>query len=276
MRLINQASRIKVLVMIGINLSTLNSQLLAETVSNIEEVVFNYCELTPYQANAIFAAIHTDSKIKKLDVGTHVLTDVSLESIAGAVAKLEKLMVDDTSLTDQQVNMIFSVINTNTNMKGILDLTDNDLSSVKPAVLAKSVIKLEVLNLSGTFLSTKQLEAIFMSMCGESKLNILMLSDNNLSSVNPELLAKAITNLSNADVSNADLTPEQLTTVFEAIDQGCRLKKLNIGFNDISLVDPILLSRVKETLSELNAEQDSSNSQEEGENEDELDGNLDD
>ena len=91
-----------------------------------------------------------------------------------------------------------------------------------------------------------------------TKLNI---SWNNLSGVDPGLLAKAVTKLETLDVNNSFLTHEQAVTILTGVSDGSKLTNLHIGRNNIyaklapglSRVDPGLLAKLETLRSEIAA-----------------------
>merc|ERR1719319_437600 len=116
-----------------------------------------------------------------------------------------------------------------------------DLSAVDPELLAQAVTQLE--EVVHTRLTPQQVTAICTAMTGNSPLKALGLTDNNLSSVHPELLAQAVTQLEEVDLVNTDLTPQQVKAIFAALDTSCKMKILKIQNNNLSSVDPDVLAR---------------------------------
>merc|ERR1712059_214601 len=73
-------------------------------------------------------------------------------------------------------------------------------------------------------------------------LKIIDLGENDLSEVNPELIAGALLELETAFFYGTDMTTEQVQAFFSALDKNCRLKNLDIGSADLSGVEPELIA----------------------------------
>jgi len=73
----------------------------------------------------------------------------------------------------------------------------------------------------------------------------LNISGTDVSKVDPKLLARAVVKLREITLTYTSLTMEQITEIMSAllsIDSKPTLTKLNIGGNDLSAVDPDMLS----------------------------------
>ena len=84
---------------------------------------------------------------------------------------------------------------------------------------------------------------ILTAVSDGSKLNSLDISDNDLSGVDPELLAKTVTKLQTLEVTLTKLTHQQAVAIFTAVSEGSKLSKLDIGHNDLSGLDPGLVRK---------------------------------
>ena len=65
---------------------------------------------------------------------------------------------------------------------------------------------------------------------------------NNISSVEPTLLADALNKLETVGLSGTSLTIEQAEALFTAISGGTQLKCLDIAENNLDMVEPTLLA----------------------------------
>jgi len=110
--------------------------------------------------------------------------------------------------------------------------------------------RVEEVKLDGKELSPKHREAMFASLEKSAriaksynwKLN-LNLTFVNVSSVDPLVLAKAVAQSEEVDLRHCDLTPIQGKTIFAAVHTALRLRKLSIGYNDLSSVSPEEMGR---------------------------------
>ena len=125
--------------------------------------------------------------------------------------------------------------------------------------ILNSITKLETLDLKSNDLTQQEAELILNTISEGSKLTKLNISWNNLSGVDPGLLAKAAAKLETLDVNNTFLTHEQAVTILTGVSDGSKLTNLHIGGNNIhgklapglSGVDPGLLAKVVTKLETL-------------------------
>ena len=105
------------------------------------------------------------------------------------------------------------------------------LSSVSPAILAKSFMNVEILDLQYTYL-TKQQVAEFSKLlaAGASKLKILNMSDggSNLEIIDEQTLATGVNRLECAEFSFCRLRFSQVKAILEAVDKSSNLKTLDL------------------------------------------------
>ena len=66
---------------------------------------------------AIFAALHTSSQLKILDIGYNNLSSVDPDVLARGVNKLETVHIDSTKLTEEQKTRILTQSLLTTNLK---------------------------------------------------------------------------------------------------------------------------------------------------------------
>ena len=77
----------------------MDASILAQAVTQLEEVMLGTTCLTPQQVEAIFAALHTSSQLKILRIGGNNLSSVDPDVLARGVNKLEEMAMDDSRLT---------------------------------------------------------------------------------------------------------------------------------------------------------------------------------
>ena len=149
-----------------------------------------------------------------------------------------------------QVEAIFAALDQENNATlKTLSLDSQDLSSLKPEVLAKVFSTMYEVRIHDADLTPSQVNAIFSKISipnvdGESTLNKLEIGSNNLSSVEPDLLGKVAEEMESLDFSGTNLTTEQLKVLLTAASNDeSELINLDIGSNDISIIHPKLLAR---------------------------------
>ena len=117
--------------------------------------------------------------------------------------------------------------------------------------LVSLAAKVEEIDLSETNFSKP--DAIFRAMeGGGSSLKRLLMSRNDLSSVDAKCLGEAASQLQELDLFDTSLTQQQLNSLLTDICKGSKLRKLNIGRNNLSGVEPELLGKVVSRLEEVN------------------------
>ena len=128
-----------------------------------------------------------------------------------------------------------------------------DLSLMDPGLLASLVTRLQEVEIDRTELTRHQVEAIITAMLAEGCLvKKLDISCNNLSVVDPSLLARAVNSMKEVHISNTELTAQQMETIMTVMDAGgCPTKKLDLSWNNLSTVDPNLLARVLTGMEEV-------------------------
>ena len=177
--------------------------------------------------------------------------------LASLVTRLEEVEIDRTELTRHQVEAIITAILAEGCLVKKLDISCNNLSVVGPSLLASAVNSIKEVNISNTELTAQQMEAIMTILdsggCPTKKLDI---SWNNLSTVDPNLLARVVTGLEEmkwVEVrGEVELTVIQVEAILTAIcAEDCLVKKLDISYTNLSSVDPGLLARAVNRLEEV-------------------------
>ena len=239
------------------------------------EIHWFYVQLTTQQTELIFSALCEYSRLKYLDISNVNISSVEPRLLAGKVKVLETLKVRGTQLTTEQIETILAAISEDSRLKS-LDISWNNLSSVKPGLLTGAVKVLETLNVEGAQLTTQQLETILTAIIEDSQLKYLFISWNNLSSVEPGLLTGAVKVLEILTVRYGQLTTKQLETILAAIGKDSKLNSLDISGNNMKLVDPGLLDRADKAIQMLDFEDCYFSDDEDGDYDDDDDGLYDD
>ena len=230
------------------NMLDIDPELLAKVVTKLQKLNidvrndFRHTNITHQQAAAILTAVSEGSTLTELKIGYNNLSGVDLELLAKVVTNLDTLNLTNTKLTQQQIASVITSASKGSKLKK-LNISENDLSGVDPGLLAKAVVNLETLDIGNTKLTQQQAAVIFSGVCEGSRLNVLNISDNNLSEVEPELLAKTVIKLKKLDIRYSDITKQQASVILTAISEGRRLTDLNIGFNDLREVCPELMAK---------------------------------
>ena len=125
-----------------------------------------------------------------------------------------------------------------------LDIPRSNLSSFKPIRLAKMVSKLLALDISNCSLTNKQVHAIFEVLSKNSKMENLHISDNDLSTVEPDILAISANKLLGLEMNRCHLTSEQGQAIFNRMSEETKLVSLRVFESkiDLSSLDPNVLA----------------------------------
>ena len=141
----------------------------------------------------------------------------------------------------QTITSVLSVISSRGCQGTNLKIKKNQMLGVDSGLLARAVTKVEALNVTYTQLTQQQAGEILTAVSEGNRLTKLSISHNDLSGIEPELLAKAVTKLEFLNVINTKLTQQQVVAIFTALSEENKLTELFISENDLSQVDPELL-----------------------------------
>ena len=235
-------------------LSTVNHSLLTSAVNKLDEVNLSSIGLTVQQLEAIMTAIvDGDCLVKSLNIERNNLSTVNQILLTSAVKMLKKVNITATDMTDQQMEAIMTAIGDGGCSVKSLNISNNNLSTVNKTLLASAVNMLEELNLFGTKLTVKQLEAVMTAIFdGDCLLKSLDLSMNNLSAVNPIILTSAVSRLEKVDLFETQLTVQQVEAIMTAIaGDECLLKTLKILRNKMHTVNPCVMALAVNSLESI-------------------------
>jgi len=170
--------------------------------------------------------------LKTLDLSGIDLSLVDADILAKGVTQLEEVGLEDTKLTPQQVTSICTTLTGNSKLKR-LNLGFMALSSLNAHILACAITKLEQVHLTKTDLIPEQAEEIFAALDScieqESRLKELKIGSNNLSSVDPDVLAKVVNSLEKVNMGKTRLRRKQTTKILTQSLVATNLKELYIN-----------------------------------------------
>jgi len=240
-------SQMKKLNLNGNNLYSLEPELFARVVTRLESANLGGTNLTNEQKLALFMEMSLNSQMKKLDLACNNLSDVDSELFARVVTRLEDLNLCFTNITNQQKVALFTKISKNTQLKK-LNLACNNLSSVHPELFAWVVTRLEDFNLCFTNITNDQSQSLFTAILQNSQLKKLNLSSNDLSSIDPTVLATAVARLEDLDLRFTNLSPEQLTCILAHVQEDTNIKKLFLRGNKTANIEVGVVKNAREKL----------------------------
>ena len=175
----------------------------------------------------------------------------ALHLLSQAVATLDFCSVNLTTVELDVLLKALSLTTSDSHKRRSLNIRKSSLAeiSLQPDQLADIVVnKLVELNMSGTEPSLEQVRAVLREILasgGRRRLRTLTMGYNtNIAMVEPDLLATAVCQLTEVNLSGSALTVQQVEAVLGKImmDQS-RLEVLSLGNTDLSEVDSALLGR---------------------------------
>ena len=176
------------LTIMKINLSSIQSNILAKGVTQIKELIMVDCNLTSEQLVAVFEGIQLGCSMQILDVSNNRLSSLDPELLAKAINRLTKIIIDNNKLTSNQITRILSLCTEKTELKKII-IRKTDMADIESELLGRAVNNLEVVGLDGCSLTPEQVNCI-LKLCSEerSKLKNLDFVSEDLRYVDTDLL----------------------------------------------------------------------------------------
>ena len=181
-----------------------------------------------------FNLVHNDPK--NLLPVNDILRSESLWSVASLVVNNAASL----SLTKELLQLLI----THANIK-LLDFSYSCLGQVEPELLATLVTQAVQVNISGTDLTKKQVKALLLRISQEETfIERLNLAENDLSGIEPTLLASSLTRLIQAGLDFCHLSNIQLEVLLPSLSQesSC-LQHISLSDNYLKCVDPVLIGQ---------------------------------
>ena len=167
-----------------------------------------------------------------------------------SVKKVKKGYFSDTRFTEQQaIGILTSASEQKSRNKLVIGA--NDLSGVDPEILVKAITNLEKMDVGRAKLTKQQAVAMMTAISQGSKLASLEIGLNDLSGVDPGILAKVVTRLGSLDIDSTNLTQQQVVAVITAVCERNNMANLSMARNNLSGVDPEILAKAVTKLETL-------------------------
>jgi Leucine-rich repeat (LRR) protein len=202
--------------------------------------------------------MHAD--IKFLDLSFSSLIHVNPELLATLVTQTAEVNLRNTDLSKKQLNALLLKISQEETKLKRLDLAENNLSSLEPALLASSLPRLTLAGLCFCQLSTIQVEVVLASISQDSsKLEHLSLADNYLTEVDPVLIGQSLVGLKTFNLCGSKLTPHQISVALALIAHSTTLEQIYIDLYsglDYQLLDEARCRMNVQQVSEEQREKD--------------------
>ena len=147
---------VKDLTVVSNSLASVPPALLSVLPTLLTSLEVTRCGLAPTHLLPLFSSLASPtSTIRHLTLRAAVLTNVPAAHLATALDSLETVSMVDCRLTPPQADLLFHTLRENISLR-VVDISRNCLSSVKPAVLARVVNRLEEANLAHCSLTKGQ------------------------------------------------------------------------------------------------------------------------
>jgi len=167
-----------------------------------------------------------------------------------SLGKLEFLrLVGINNTTNDQNMAIFKEMAEKGCMKK-LRLAFISLLELEVKKLSKVISGLQELELIQVSFTNDQVSAMFTSISENNQLNKIELDSLSVSSVEPELFGKAVTNIDIVNLDNMEISPHQARALFTQMGQNRKIKKFCAHVN-LSRADPKLIARGLSKLEEV-------------------------
>ena len=213
---------------------------LSNAVSNLEVLCVDNLIMTDEQSAALFSSL---SKLFSLTVQETDLSRLASGIITPA-AKLRHLKLNNTLLTTEQTNQLWNAIEKEECNFSSLQLAGVNLASVNPEAMAETARTALKIGFCDAGLTGEQANAVASALAENSRIEEIDLSDNSLSNIDPELLARAVARTKNLNLANAALSSDQMKEILEAVlSDECGMKIVDLSGNEMSLIDPDLMAQ---------------------------------
>ena len=235
------------------DLSSVRPELLARAFGKMEDLNLGGTKLTVDQLNCLFASLASGKpspQKEKLDVSENSSLcedgiEPSLLAAASVRFKTVSLYIWGGASQQSWPIALFDALGSLFSCVQHLDFGGIDLSAVDTEVLTSSVTKMYFVCLRCVNLTPHQATELFTAI-GEdgSKVRVLDLNANDLSSVQPSLLIPPLKFLRDLRLISTDLTTQQVEAILDGLGNDSNLTDLSLNCNNISQVDSTKLSKV--------------------------------
>ena len=142
--------------------------------------------------------------------------------------KLDEAILSSSLSTDQATSLLKCLRDGSRLQR--LNLHDTDLSSIPPELLVQGICQVNGVDLPNTNLTPQQSKAIFTALAAQEAKQLKLISLNNdLSSLDPDLLAEGVNNLEDASLFATGITEQQIEKILTQCLVSTSLKELRIS-----------------------------------------------
>jgi len=237
----------------GVDLSLVDSQLLAKAVARLCQVNLGWTRLTSDHTLELCNEILNSETLVDMNLFRVDLSDVPSYLLALAVSRVKTVKLTNTQLgTDQLVALLEQLMCPESRLQN-LNLTGLNLSFVDPEFLAVALAGLVSFTLWGAKLTRTQCSRILEKMVDSTSLTSANLDSQDLSSVDGEVLGLAISRLCKASLFDSRLSTGQCVTLLKHVINSSSLTHLNLDCVAMGDVPRELKDKAREDVKILNS-----------------------
>ena len=225
----------------GCSLNQVEPGLLSIAVSHLAKVNLQNLIFTEEQLASLFSCTTTNCNLSSL-----IVEEVNLSRVAPdlllSVAKLAELTLSSTLLTTEQTRLLWTAIGEEGNFSSF-KFEGVNLASIDTEALAKVATKASKISLCNTSLTADQVNALAIALATNSQIQEVDLSDNFLTDINPEMLARAVARTRKLSLVNTGLTTDQVNQLLESLlSEASIMEDLDLSANILSFIEPDLMA----------------------------------
>jgi len=206
-------------------------------------------ELDTQSATNLLKIIPQLENLKHINLSHTNLSAVCPTVLCSAVPLLESISLQQTRLTNDQVEAVLVNVSTPSSHLVSLNLARTDLSKVPPDILSHGLTTVLRVNISSTQLNPEQTKAFFDILSTPNNiLKHLIVRDVDLSTANLDSLAKGVASLITMNLQETKLGMQQCRSLFTQISSSTSLISINMSHVTLAEVPADLLARAIQRL----------------------------
>ena len=207
--LFSSLSKLSTLNVQEIDLSRVPSALITPA-AKLTNLKLSSTLLTPEQTSLLWNAIGKEGNFSTLQLTGVNLGAVNPEALADTARSALKIGFCNAGLTGEQTNAVANALAENTKIEEV-DLSDNSLTNIDPALLARAVARTKNLNLANAELSSHQLKEILEALLShDCVMNEINLSANEISMIDPDLMSKSLNKMTFVTLFDSNISVYQV------------------------------------------------------------------
>ena len=253
-------TKLKELQMVNKYLLDIQPETLGLAVNSVEALYMSDTNhghiFSPDQVNGVFTAMSKGTNLINLMLRDIDISLVEPTIMASAISKLEELMIwksfrppSQSELSESQCKALFIALSKKTKLKKLVIATKH-MNQVDPKIFAQALNHLQEANVYD-IITEIQARVFFSIMSEKTSIQKFRIFNNNLSTIQPNVMAKGIIGLQELSMVGCSLTSEQTLSIFLCLSEGNSLKKLNVSHSDLSSIDTKLLATVIKKLEQV-------------------------